>query len=215
MARSEVLIVWGGLALHEPEATSAIIARLLEAEGLSVEVTDDQDVLGAPDLAERRLIIPNITGGSIEPEPLERLMTAIKGGVGLGGHHAALATSFRSAFQFHYMTGCQWVAHPGDIRDFSVDITRPDDPIMAGMTSFPYRSEQYFMLVDPGLEVLATTTFDATDPDVENVIMPVVYKRRFGAGKVFYSALGHNAAEFDHAAMRTILTRGLLWAARR
>jgi uncharacterized protein len=43
--------------------------------------------------------------------------------------------------------------------------------------------------------------------------MPVVYKKRFGLGRVFYSALGHAAREFDHPAMRKILQRGLVWAA--
>jgi type 1 glutamine amidotransferase len=46
------------------------------------------------------------------------------------------------------------------------------------------------------------------------VTMPVVFKRHFGAGRVFYSALGHIAAEFDHPYMPLILRRGLSWAAR-
>jgi type 1 glutamine amidotransferase len=215
-SHAEVLIVWGGLAVHEPEATSRIVAEMLRDEGLSVDMTDDQSALGDPSLHQRRLIVPNITGGSIEPEPLANLMGAVRNGVGLGGHHGALSTSFRSQFDFHYMTGCQWVQHPGDIRDYRVDIIRPDDPIVTGIDSFPYRSEQYYLLIDPSVEVLATTTFDAaSDPAAAGTVMPVIYKRRFGKGRVFYSSLGHTAAEFEHMPMRTMLRRGLLWAARR
>ena len=44
--------------------------------------------------------------------------------------------------------------------------------------------------------------------------MPVVWKRRHGEGRVFYSALGHVADEFDHPQMAEIFRRGALWAAR-
>jgi len=111
--------------------------------------------------------------------------------------------------------GGQFVAHPGNIIDYRVNVTRPDDPVMAGIEDFDYRSEQYYLHVDPAIEVLATTTFSgAHAPWVEGVVMPVVWKHRYGRGRVFYSSLGHVAAEFAVPEMRTILKRGLLWAAR-
>ena len=113
------------------------------------------------------------------------------------------------------MTGGQWVAHPGNIIDCRIDITKPLDPIVEDIASFPYRSEQYYMHVDPTNEVLATTTFTGEHYDfIEGVVMPVVWKRRYGAGRVFYSALGHTADEFEVPQMRTIFERGALWAAR-
>jgi type 1 glutamine amidotransferase len=45
--------------------------------------------------------------------------------------------------------------------------------------------------------------------------MPVVWKRRHGQGRVFYSSLGHVAKEFDVPQMRTILRRGMVWAAQK
>jgi type 1 glutamine amidotransferase len=96
-----------------------------------------------------------------------------------------------------------------------VDVTRPDDPIMAGVPSFEHRSEQYYMHVDPANEVLATTTFAGDHaPWIEGAVMPVVWKKRYGAGRVFYSSLGHRAYELDVPEIRTVMTRGLLWAAR-
>jgi type 1 glutamine amidotransferase len=97
------------------------------------------------------------------------------------------------------MCGGQWVAHPGNIIDYRVIITRRDDPVMEGIQDFDYCSEQYYMHVDPW---------------IEGVVMPVVWKRRHGNGRVFYSFLGHVAKEFDVPEMRTILRRGMLWAAR-
>jgi type 1 glutamine amidotransferase len=113
------------------------------------------------------------------------------------------------------MVGGQWVAHPGGIIDYRVDITRPDDPVMQGIGSFPYHSEQYYMHVDPSNEVLATTTFNGEHaPWIDGVTMPVVWKRMHGKGRVFYSSLGHVAAEFQVPEMKTILRRGMNWAAR-
>jgi type 1 glutamine amidotransferase len=44
--------------------------------------------------------------------------------------------------------------------------------------------------------------------------MPVVWKKLYGQGRVFYTSLGHVAADFDVPEARAIVQRGLLWAAR-
>ena len=106
------------------------------------------------------------------------------------------------------------MAHPGDIIDYRVNIVR-GDTITEGIDDFDYRSEQYYMHVDPSNEVLATTRFSGEHaPWIQGVVMPVAWKRRHGLGKVFYSALGHAAKEFEVAPMRKLLLRGLRWAAR-
>ena len=85
----------------------------------------------------------------------------------------------------------------------------------AGLSDFDYRSEQYYMHVDPSNEVLATTTFSGDHAEwIAGVVMPVAWKRRHGLGRVFYSSLGHVSAEFQVPQMRTIFERGMLWAAR-
>jgi type 1 glutamine amidotransferase len=126
-----------------------------------------------------------------------------------------MCDAFRDAVDYQFMCGGQWVAHPGGVIDYRVNIVKPDDPVMDGIRDFDYRSEQYYMHVDPSNEVLATTTFSGTyAPWIAGVVMPVVWKRRHGQGRVFYSSLGHVTAEFAVPEMATILKRGLLWAAR-
>lgn len=209
------LIVWGGWEGHEPEACAAVIAGLLRETGFSVDVTSDFAAFADPQLAELSLIVPVITRARIAPEPLANLIATVQAGVGLAGCHGGLAASFREEVAFHFMCGAQWVAHPGGIIPYRVDIVGSRDPIMQGLTSFDYLSEQYYMHFDPAIEVLATTTFGGEHaPWTKGIVMPVVYKRRYGAGRVFYSSLGHKAREFEHETMRTILRRGLLWAAR-
>jgi type 1 glutamine amidotransferase len=211
----KAIIVWGGWPGHEPEQCAGIVSELLAEDGFHTEVTDDLGIFGSPTLAAADLVVPVITGGTLEKAHADALVAAVRGGLGLGGHHGTLATSFKESAPFRYVSGVTWVAHPGNIIDFRVSITRVDDPVMQGIQDFNYRSEQYYLHYDPSVEILATTTFTGEhDPAARDVVMPVVFKRRFGTGRIFYSALGHVAAEFDHPYMPLILRRGLAWAAR-
>ena len=214
-ATRRALIVWGGWQGHEPEACARIIAQDLRGDGFEVAVEPGVKVFAAPGLADFDLIVPIMTMSKIEKPELAGLTSAVRAGVGLAGYHGGMCDAFRDAVEYQFMCGGQWVAHPGGIIDFRVNVKRRDDPVMRGIDDFDYRSEQYYMHVDPSVEVLATTTFTGEHaPWVAGVVMPVVWKTRYGAGRVFYSALGHVAAEFDVPPMRAILRRGMAWAAR-
>jgi type 1 glutamine amidotransferase len=210
------LIVWGGWSGHEPKQTSEIARELLAKHGYDVSVETDQDVwLDAERLAATDLIVPNVSHGSITPEQEKGLLSAIKAGTGLGGWHGGMADAFRGNPTYQYAVGGQWVAHPGNIIDYTVNIIDHDDPITAGLSDFQMHSEQYYMHVDPSNEVLATTTFTGEYDDwIAGTTIPAVWKRKYGAGKVFYSSLGHVASDFDVPEAKTIVERGLLWATR-
>ncbi|MCB8821811.1 ThuA domain-containing protein [Microvirga rosea] len=212
---SEALIVWGGWTGHEPEQCATIVADMLKSEGFKVTLENSTAAFADPRLSELSLIVPIFTMSKIEKSEVENLSRAVKGGVGLAGYHGGMGDAFREAVEYQFMCGGQWVAHPGNIIDYRVNITRHDDPIMHGIDDFDYRSEQYYMHVDPSNDVLATTTFSGEHASwIDGVVMPVVWKRHHGQGRVFYSSLGHVAKEFDVPQMRTIFKRGMLWAAR-
>ncbi|MBU1335356.1 MAG: ThuA domain-containing protein [Alphaproteobacteria bacterium] len=211
----EALIVWGGWSGHEPEQCARIYKSWLEEDGFKVYVEDTTEAFADPSIHDLSLIVPIFTMSKIEKEEVSNLTKAVENGVGLAGHHGGMADAFRDAVDYQFMVGGQWVAHPGNIIDYRVDITRPDDPITAGVSSFPYRSEQYYMHVDPSNEVLATTTFTGEHASwIDGVTMPVVWKRKHGKGRVFYSSLGHVSSEFAVPEMATMLRRGVNWAAR-
>lgn len=211
----QALIVWGGWSGHEPEQCAAVLSDMLREEGFTVFSENTTEAFADPSIHDLSLIVPLITMAKIEKEELTNLTAAVRGGVGLGGYHGGMGDAFRDQPEYQFMVGGQWVAHPGNIIDYTVDVTRPDDPVMEGIASFPYRSEQYYMHVDPSNEVLATTRFTGEHAEwIDGVVMPVVWKRRYGQGRVFYSSLGHVASEFQVPQMRTILQRGLVWAAR-
>ncbi|WP_108459835.1 ThuA domain-containing protein [Devosia naphthalenivorans] len=209
------LIVYGGWSGHDPEECAAIYRRWLHEDGYSVRMATETSAFADPSIHDLSLIVPIFTMSKIEKAEAENLTKAVENGVGLAGHHGGMSDAFRESVEYQFMVGGQWVAHPGNIIDYTVDVADPLDPIMAGVKSFPYTSEQYYMHVDPSNHVLATTTFTGEHASwIEGVKMPVVWKRKHGKGRVFHSTLGHQAKEFDNREMATILRRGMNWAAR-
>ena len=116
----------------------------------------------------------------------------------MAGWHGGIGDSFRDNVDFQFMVGGQWVAHPGGVIDYEVNITNNEDNVTKGLSDFKMHSEQYYMHVDPNVKVLATTTFSADHAEwIEGSIMPVVWKKTYGKGRVFYSSLGHVVSDFE------------------
>jgi len=214
--KKKALFVWGGWEGHEPKQCVDIFAPWLKEQGFDVEISKTLDsYLDAAKLKSLDLIVQAVTQAAITPEQENGLLDAVMGGVGIAGWHGGLADSFRSSVNYEYMIGGQWVAHPGGVIDYEVTIADPKDPITAGLADFKMHSEQYYMQVDPNNKVLATTRFSGSyDRWIKGVVMPVVWKKPFGKGRVFYTSLGHVAADFDVPEAREIVKRGMLWAAR-
>jgi type 1 glutamine amidotransferase len=216
--KKSVLIVWGGWEGHEPKKCVDIFTPWLEEQGFNVEVSEGLDAYQDKDnLNSKDLIIQAVTmypENEKDSAGIENLIQAVMEGVSLAGWHGGLCDSFRNNTDYQFMTGGQWVAHPGGVIDYEVNITNQDDPITKGLSDFKMHSEQYYMHVDPINEVLATTTFsDEHAPWIKGVVMPVVWKKRFGKGKVFYSSLAHVAKDFEVPEALEIMKRGILWAA--
>ncbi len=215
MTQKKALIVWGGWDGHTPDRSAAVVKGMLERHGFDARLENSTSAYADPAIHNLNLIVPMVTMSTIAKEECENLCAAVRGGVGLGGFHGTMCDSFRNETEYQFMTGGQWVSHPGNIIDYRVNITKPDDALVAGIGDFDYHSEQYYMHVDPANEVLATTTFTGEHCAwTKGVVMPVVWKKIYGAGRVFYSALGHTADEFAVPQMATIVERGLIWAAR-
>lgn len=211
----KALIVWGGWEGHTPERSATIARDLLAGNGFDVSVETSTKAFADPDLGRFDLIVPMITMSTIEKDEVANLCATVRAGTGLAGCHGMMCDAFRNETEYQFMTGGQWVSHPGNIIDYTVNISAKNDPVMAGITDFAYKSEQYYMHIDPSNQVLATTTFtDEHFEGIAGVVMPVVWKRRYGKARVFYSALGHTADEFAVPQMRTIFERGMVWAAR-
>ncbi|HEY8408299.1 MAG TPA: ThuA domain-containing protein [Gaiellaceae bacterium] len=213
----KALIVWGGWDGHEPESVAQLLASALRGEGFDVALSDSLDVFRDRGLlAGLSLIVPVWSMGTIEDDQLAGLLAAVEGGVGIGGCHGGMCDSFRQATDYQFMTGGQWVAHPGgDDVEYAVRFVDREHVITRGLDDFPVRSEQYYMHVDPANHVLAVTRFPVADgPHVPNgdVDMPVAWTRRHGRGRVFYCSLGHRRSVLEQEPALELCTRGLVWA---
>jgi type 1 glutamine amidotransferase len=215
----KALIFQGGWAGHEPIQISEVFKGVLEKEGFEVEITGNLDtLLDTEKLKSLDLIIPMWTMGDITSEQSESVSEAIATGVGLAGCHGGMCDAFRNSVLWQFMTGGQWVAHPGnDGIEYTVNIkSSSSSPIIEGIKDFKVESEQYYLHVDPAIEVLATTTFSevkgyhSTNGDVK---VPVVWTKKWGHGRVFYNSLGHHADIFNIPEAIEIMRRGFLWAA--
>jgi uncharacterized protein len=215
--RKAALIVWGGWSGHTPKECADLFAPWLDSKGFRVTVSDTLDIY----LDKRRmrgfdLIVPIWTMGEISREQWTGLKEAVLNGAAVAGWHGGMCDSFRQNTEYQFMTGGQWVAHPGGIIRYKVNVTDHKDPITRGLNDFWMKSEQYYMHVDPGNEVLATTTFSGRHGGVswiKGTVMPVVWKRRYGASRIFYTSLGHVADDFKVPEVLEIAQRGILWAA--
>ena len=210
------LFVWGGWDGHEPKQCVDIFAPLLREQGYKVEISDTLDsYLDPSKMQSLSLVVQVWTMGTITDAQERALLEAIESGVGFAGWHGGMADSFRNNVNYQFMVGGQWVAHPGGVIEYEVNVVNHDDPITAGIGDFRVESEQYYMHVDPSNEVLATTTFAGEYvPWVAGVTIPTVWKRRWGQGRVFYCSVGHVAKDFDVPEAREIVRRGMLWASR-
>jgi type 1 glutamine amidotransferase len=217
-AHKRALIVWGGWEGHEPKQTVDLFVPWLTEQGFDVDVADSLEPYADPArMNGLSLIVQAVTMGQITPKQEAGLLAAVRGGTGLAGWHGGIADSFRASPEYEFMVGGSWAAHPGGVFDYEVTVIGGDDPITRGLRTFRIRSEQYYMLVDPFVEVLATTTFGGpaakAAPWIDGAVMPVVWKKRYGKGRVFVCTLGHSAADFAVPEAREIVRRGLLWAA--
>ncbi|WP_298646194.1 ThuA domain-containing protein [uncultured Proteiniphilum sp.] len=211
----KVLYIYGGWEGHEPEKCRDIFVPWLKSEGAEVFVCDkltcyDDSLL----MANVDLIVQHYTMGELSGLQEKALCNAVKRGAGLAGWHGGMGDSFRNNTEFQYMVGGQWVSHPGNIISYTVNITDKNDPVTGGLKDFDMKSEQYYMHIDPNIKVLATTTFSGEhDFWIEGAVMPVVWKKQYGKGRVFYSSLGHVASDFEVPEALEIMKRGIKWAA--
>ncbi|WP_347548533.1 ThuA domain-containing protein [Pseudalkalibacillus hwajinpoensis] len=214
----KALIFQGGWEGHEPEQVADILGGVLKEEEFEVNITNTLSTLEEEDLSHYDLIVPNWTQDQISREQLDPLMKVVENGTGLAGLHGGMGDSFRMETDYQFMVGGQWVAHPGnDGVTYQVRILDSSHPLTEGLEDFTVVSEQYYMHVDPAVNVHAVTRFPIADgPYKENgeVDMPVVWSKKWGKGNVYYCSLGHVAEIVRMPEVIELMRKGMKWAAR-
>lgn len=222
MSTKNALIVWGGWDGHEPEKVAYFFRDILVAEGFNVTVSNTLDSFAdEPFVLSQNLLVPVYTMSEISKEQFEPVQRAVADhGIGMAGCHGGMCDAFRTNTEWQFMTGSQWVSHPGnDGVKYMININRSNPhEITDGLPDFEVASEQYYLHVDPGVNVLATCDFPT--PGVEGphtanpCKMPQVYTKMYGKGRVFYNALGHHCDILEAEVPKELMRRGLVWAAK-
>lgn len=222
------LVVRGGWDGHAPVAATDLFIPHLRAHGFAVEVHDDLDVYADhATMTATDLIVQCWTMGTISAEQFQGLRTAVERGTGFAGWHGGIADSFRATSDYLHLVGGQFATHPAlpahqrpggpadNYLPHTVQITS-DHPVVAGIEDFELTTEQYWVLTDELIDVHATTTHPARadQPWHRPVSCPAVWTRQWGAGRIFVATPGHSVDVLEHPSVRTIVERGLLWAAR-
>ena len=212
----KIIISWGGWSGHQPEACTKLVADLLKKEDCQVEICANLDFLEHLELVMTYdLVIINHTMSTLTETATKNLIQAVKDGVGFGGWHGGSGDAFRGNIDFQNLVGGQFLCHPGGIKEYKVEMVS-QHAIVAGLSDFKILSEQYYMLVDPRNQVLAQTVFgEDPEPDLKGVVMPTVWVKNWGKGRIFYSALGHSPEDFMVPQVQELTRRGLLWACRK
>lgn len=213
------LVVRGGWEGHAPKEATERFIPFLEDAGFDVDVHEDPDAYDdAQRLLDTDLVLQCYTQGVATDEQVTNLAAAVRAGTGLAGWHGGIVDSFRASPDYLHLTGGQWAAHPGDFVDYEVEVVpqRADHPIVAGLGRWKHHTEQYWCLTDDLDDVLATSRFTVTPetPWREDLVVPAVWTRLWGAGRVFVSTIGHKLEDLDVPEVRTLTERGLLWASR-
>jgi hypothetical protein len=220
------LVVRGGWEGHVPVAATELFIPFLRQRGFSVEVHDDLAVYTDRErMAAADLVVQCWSIGTITDEQAAGLVAAVRAGTGLAGWHGGIVDAFHHN-AYHQLTGGVFVHHPPGFveHDLTVLPDRADHPVVRGIGRVRLHTEKYWVLTDPLNDVLATVTFEpepeqggsdpAATPWHRPVTMPAVWTRRWGAGRVFVSTVGHKLDDLTLPPIRTITERGLLWAAR-
>lgn len=214
----KALIFHGGWDGHTPKEVSEVFRDILQEENFKVTVSDTLDVLDDEQTIRKYdLFVPVWTMGTISASQCSHICEAVAAGAGIAGCHGGMCDAFRDSTEWQFMTGAQWVSHPGgDGVTYQVNLL-PGSQLTEGLSDFSLTSEQYYIHVDPCVKIHATTTFPISEGHHASngtVEVPVVFTKRWGKGKVFYNSLGHTFEVFRIPEAKELMRRGFLWAAR-
>ncbi|WP_205325491.1 ThuA domain-containing protein [Glycomyces sp. YM15] len=231
MSERKALVVRGGWEGHAPVEATELFLPFLRENGFEVRVEESPEVYADTEvLAATDLIVQSVTMSEISHDQLQGLRTAVAAGTGMAGWHGGIADSYRNSSDYLQLIGGQFATHPskepgrckGGQEDnylpYTVELTElgRKHPIMEGLEDFELDTEQYWVLHDDLIDVLATTTHPVRPwhPWHRPITSPAVWTRQWGEGRIVVATPGHSVDVLQDENVRTIIERGMLWATR-
>ena len=173
MAQQRALVVRGGWEGHQPVKATELFIPFLERSGYAVRVEESTEIYAdAAEMADTDLVVQCVTMSQITADQVAGLSAAVIAGTGFTGWHGGIVDSFRASSEYLHLVGGQFATHPGkepcerhggaedNFLPHTVRITDlgREHPITAGIEDFDLVTEQYWVLHDDLIDVLAVTT---------------------------------------------------------
>jgi uncharacterized protein len=226
----KVLIITGDHG-HKWKETTPFLKEVLAKAGHKVDVTETPGKdLTAANLARYDVLLLNYrntpNGAKDNPDSVwsddnkKAFMEAVKGGKGLVVyHHASSAftgdSDFDKEFEKIIAGGWRKQGFHGKMHEFSVTAQK-EHPITKGIKTFRHGRDELYQnsLIPAGSEVLVTAFSEKEiDPKNTGKDEPVVWVAKYGKGRVYENTLGHDVEAMQSAGFKTLLIRGVEWAA--
>jgi uncharacterized protein len=200
-----------------------VAARALETIGrrtgaFSVTVTEDLSRLSASGLAPFDAVFFFTSGELALSDSQKRdLLAFVRSGKGFGGAHSATDTLYSWA-EYGDLIGAYFDGHPW-VQEVAIDIEDPDFPGQRGQAPAYRIVEEIYQFREFSrdrvrvLQTLDTATVNLRAPGVNRTDndFALSWCRPYGAGRVFYTALGHFDHTWEDARFQQMLEGALRW----
>jgi type 1 glutamine amidotransferase len=201
---------------HHWRKTASAVREVLEKQGrIEVRIVEDPAFLASDTLFDYDVLFlhfKNYEPLAREDRVRENLINFVTGGKGLVAMHFA-SGAFEKWPEYESLVGKVWdgVSSHDPKGLFTVKIADQEHPITKGLQNFATDDELYICLKgDRPVDLLATARSTITGKD-----HPMAFALHCGRGRVFHTALGHDAKAIQTSGTAELLHRGCLWVAAR
>jgi type 1 glutamine amidotransferase len=215
--RNALVVVNGDDIHHDLLSASTVFQQLGIEAGLVTRraMGLNRFVDARPETADADVYLFYTAGGQFPTAQQESLVAAVAAGKGLVGVHGANimgwdGDSIHPADRpFFELLGNRYLSHgPGHHEGrHRIEIVGAH-PITDGLEDFELFDEYYeFEFADDDVQVLAQRH------RADGEVIPVLYTRTVGEGRVVYLSLGHDMRSWGEPPVRALVRRALAWAA--
>ncbi|MEV5438790.1 ThuA domain-containing protein [Streptomyces sp. NPDC052682] len=209
------LLVYSRTTAYRHDSIPAGIAALRALGGFEVDATEDPAVLEHPLDAYAAVVFLSTSGEVLTPRGRERLAAYVDAGGGFAGVHAAACTEYDWPY-YGRMLGTWFARHPEHQPGRAV-VEDHDHPATRHLPAVWHVTDEWYdFRTNPRAAVHVLVRADESSYEGGGMgdDHPVVWCRRQGAGRVFYTALGHAPEAYHDPHFRAHLRGGIGWAAR-
>jgi type 1 glutamine amidotransferase len=207
------LLVYTRTTDYRHDSIPDAVAALRTFDGVAVDHTEDPSALEAGLDACAAVVFLSTSGDVLTPAGRDRLAAYVEDGGAFVGVHAAACTEEDWPY-YGELLGARFARHPeyqpgrAVVEDRDHPATRNLPPV------WEFTDEWYDFRTNPRARVRVLLRADEASYDGGGMgdDHPLAWTREQGAGRVFYTALGHAAEAYRDPAFLAHLRGGLDWA---